>query len=229
MDLKVAGSKLRQCEIGAGLLSEAMRDPLSDKARRMRPRRRRWAIPGLVLILTLVYGAIVLLNPWAIHMGDRWTPLLTWTGTGSLVTANETFPLLVTFSLSAQGSRLRLDGLRPTGAVSGWGWLCTPQGTTIRLRLSGTIYGAWRSTDGALMKFRLIERIKNFPAIQDGGYVDLFGHWHGPQLVMDDRGAWSAPFRAGLKIKHASVTLRPGSKSEFNAACAATSNFAQQQ
>ncbi|MBZ5680512.1 MAG: hypothetical protein LAO24_10435 [Acidobacteriia bacterium] len=182
----------------------------------------------LVLILALVYGAIVLLNPWAIHIGDRWTPLLIWTGTGKLVTASGAYPLMVTLSPSPHGSRLRLDGLRATSGLSGWGWLCTPHGTTVRLRVSGTIYGAWRSTDGALLEFRLIERIKNFPTIQDGGYVDLFGYWHGPQLVMDDRGEWSAPFRSGLKIKHASVTLRPGSKSEFNAACAATSNFAQQ-
>jgi hypothetical protein len=94
--------------------------------------------------------------------------------------------------------------------------------------LYGTTYGAWRSADDTLMEFRLLERIKNFLTIQDGGYFDLFGYWHGPQLVMDDRSEWSAPFRSGLKIKHASVTLRPGSKSEFNAACAATSNFGQQ-
>lgn len=229
MDFEVAGSKLRKCEIGAGSLSEAVCDPVLDEAGRMRPRRRRRTIPRLVLVLTLVYGAMVLLNPWAIHIGDGWTPLLTWTGTGKLVTASGTFPLLVTLSPSAHGSRLRLDGQRPTSGVSGWGWLCTPQGTTMRLRLYGTIYGAWRSTDGKLMEFRLLERVQNFPTIVDGGYVDLFGYWHGSQIVMDDRSKWSAPFRSGLRIKLASVTLRPGSKSEFNAACAATSNFAQQQ
>lgn len=204
-----------------------MRNAELITAGRMRPRRKLRAIPGLLLALTLVYAVMVLLNPWAIHIGGEWTPLLTWTGTGKLVTATGTYPLLVTFSPSCHGSRLRLDGLRPASGLSGWGWLCTRQGTTIRLRLSGTIYGTWRSTDDALMQFRLIERIKNFPAIQDGGYFDLFGHWHGSQLVMDDRSEWSSPFRSGLKIKHASVTLRPGSKSEFNAACAATSNFAQ--
>ena len=228
MELQVAGFKLRQCEIGADLLSEAMRKAVSNKAGRMRPRHRYRAIPGLILVLTLVYGAMVLLNPWAIHMGGRWTPLLLWTGTGKLVTATGTYPVLVTIGPFGHSSRLRLDGLRPTAGVSGWGWLCTPQGTTIRLRLYGTIYGAWRSTDGALMQFRLNERIQNFPSIQDGGYFDLFGHWQGPQLVLDDRNEWSARFRSGLTIKHASVTLRPGSKSEFNSACAATKDFAQQ-
>jgi len=177
----------------------------------------------LVPILALIYGAMVVLNPWAIHMGGQWTPRLIWTRTDELVTGDTAHPLLVTVSPSPHSSRLRLDGLPPTGGISGWGWLCTPQGTTVTRCVSGTIYGAWRSVDGALLEFRLIERLKNFPTIQDGGYVDLFGYWHGPQLVMDDRGEWSAPFRSGLKIKHASLTLRPGSKSDFDAACAATS------
>lgn len=211
------------------MLSEAIRNPVSDEAGRLQPGRRNRAIPLLVAILALVYGAIVLLNPWAVHMGGQWTPLLTWTGTGKLVTATGTYPLLVTFNPSAHRSRLRLDGLRPTGGVSGWGWLCLPKGTTIRLRLYGTIYDAWRGTDGAMMQFRLLERIQNLPTIQDGGYFDLFGHWQGPQLVLDDRREWSAPFRSGLKIIHASVILKPGNKAEFNAACAATSNLAQQQ
>ncbi len=192
-----------------------------------RPRRRR-GMALLVFLLALIYGAIVLLNPWAIHMGGRWTPLLIWNATGKLVTASGAYPLMVTLSPSPHGSRLRLDGLRSAGGLSGWGWLCTPQGTTVRLRVSGTMYGAWRTTDGALLEFRLIERIRNFPAIQDGGYVDLFGYWHGPQLVMDDRGEWSHPFRSGLIMEHASVSLRAGSKSEFDAACAATRNLGQQ-
>ena len=229
MDFQVAGFKLRQNEIARDLLSEGMRDPASDAAARMRPPRRRRAIPGLVLVLTLVYGVTVLLNPWAVRIGGRWTPLLIWTGTGKLVTANGTYPLLVTLNPSAHSSRLHLDGLRPTSGISGWGWLCTPEGKTIRLRLYGTMYGGWRSTDGALTQFRLHERLQNFPSIQDGGYVDLYGYWHGPQLVMDDRSRWSAPFRAGLKIKHASVTLGPGSKAEFTAACAAMTNVAQQK
>jgi hypothetical protein len=193
-----------------------------------RPRKRRGVV-WLVLILALVYGAIVLTGPWAIHMGGQWTPLLTWTGIGELDTGKGSYPLLVTLNPSPHSSRLRLDGLRPTGGITGWGWLCTPQGTTVNLRVSGTLYGAWRSTDGALTEFRLLERLQNFPTIQDGGYVDLFGYWHGPQLVMDDRNEWSRPFRSGLKIKHASLTLRPGSKSEFDVACAATSNSAHQQ
>ena len=224
MDLQVAWAQLRQCEIGV----QVTRNAESDMAGHRRSRGGHRALPGLLLIVALVYGAVVLANPWAIHIGNRWTPFLTWTGIGKLVTASGTYPILVTFSPSAHGSRLHLDGLRPISGVDGWGWLCTPQGSTIRLRVYGTIYGGWLSTDGALMQLRMIERIQNFPAIQDGGYFDLFGHWHGEELVVDDRGAWSAPFRSQLRINHASLTLKPGSKSEFDTACAATSDMAQQ-
>jgi hypothetical protein len=42
----------------------------------------------LVLVLggALVYGVVVLLDPWALHIGGRWTPLLTWSGSGKLHT-----------------------------------------------------------------------------------------------------------------------------------------------
>jgi hypothetical protein len=104
--------------------------------------------------------------------------------------------------------------------------LCTPQGN-IHLTLSGTIFGGWRSTDGALMEFRLLEwrraRDQLLGTSAYRGYFNLFGYWHGPELVMNDRGEWSSPFRSGLRVKNASVTLTSGSKSEFDAACAATS------
>jgi hypothetical protein len=37
---------------------------------------------------------------------------------------------------------------------------------------------------------------------------------------MDDRGSFAKTFRSGLKIEHASVTLDPGSYSDFKSACA---------
>jgi hypothetical protein len=208
-------------------LSGDMRGAEPGEGRGIQRSRRRLGVVWFVLLLAVIYGAIVLLNPWAIHMGGQWTPLLTWSGTGELVTGAAAYPLLVTLNPSPHSSTLRLDGLRPTGGIDGWGWLCTRQGATVHLRVSGTLYGAWRSTDGALVEIRLIERLRSFPAIQDGGYVDLFGYWHEAQLVMDDRGEWSAPFRAGLKIKHASLTLKPGSKPEFDAACAASKHIQQ--
>lgn len=197
----------------------------ASSAGRIGLRSKRHGVLGLAAVLILVYLAFALLNPWALHIGGQWTPFLSWTGTGNLVTSAGTYPILVTFYPSAHGSSLHLDGLRPISGLHGWGWLCAPQGAT-RLSLTGTIYGGWRSTDGALMDFRLLEsntaRDQLVGTSKRSGYVDLFGYWHGPELVMDDRGGWSAPFRSGLKITHASLTLKRGSKSDFTAACAVT-------
>ena len=76
MDLQVAGFNLRQCEIGAGVSIKGHVQRGLISAGRMQPRRRHRAIPGLVLRLTLVHDAMALMNPWVIHVGDRWTPLL---------------------------------------------------------------------------------------------------------------------------------------------------------
>ena len=229
MDFQVDGSKLRRREVGRSLLSELSEVGSCGLEGELPPRRRLGTIPKLLLVLLFVYGAMVLVDPWAIHIGNQWTPLLLWTGSGKLVTANGTYPLLVTLGPSAHHSRMRLDGLLPTSGMSGWAWLCTSDHTTIVLRLYGTMYGGWGSTDGTLTEIRLNERLQNFPSIQNGGYVDLFGRWRGPKLVMDDRNEWSAPFHAGLKLKHTSVTLEAGSKSEFNTACAAMNTAAPQQ
>ncbi|HEV2315019.1 MAG TPA: hypothetical protein VGR94_06920, partial [Candidatus Acidoferrales bacterium] len=55
------------------------------------------------------------------------------------------------------------------------------------------------------------------------GFFDLRGRWQGPKLVMDERGDHGeigAPFRSGLRIDYASVTLGWSTYSEFKAACA---------
>ena len=117
-----------------------------------------------------------------------------------------------------------MDGLRPTGGLQGSGWLCTSRGVTQRLELSGTIYGGWRSTEGSLMAFRLLET-KVFDVGQRQGYFDLAGRWHGPQLVMDDPNSVESLFRSGLKIKPVSVTFDWSTYSDFKATCANATNL----
>jgi len=173
-----------------------------------------------VLCGVLVYTAVVVMDPWSVHMGGRWTPLLTWHGSGKLHTKSGVeYPLYVSVYPSPHFSQLRLDGLRPTGGLQGAGWLCTSRGVTQRLELSGTIYAGWRSTEDSLMAFRLLEP-KIIDVGQGQGFFDLAGRWHGPKLVMDDRNSVGNAFRSGLRIEHASVTLDWGSYSDFEAVCA---------
>lgn len=173
----------------------------------------------LILCVIVFYGVVGLTSPWAFHIGGRWTPLLYWSGYGKLVTKSGTYPLYVMFYPSARFSRLHLDGLRPTGGLRGTASICTSQGALETLRLGGTVYGGWSSTNDALMQFRASELLI-FNVGQKQGYFDLYGRWRGPELVMDDRGRASGPFRSGLKIEHASIILSEGSFSDFKAACA---------
>lgn len=203
---------------------------VADPARMpAKPRRRGFGFLGLFACIALLYAVFALISPWAFHIGGRWTPLLYWTGSGRLVTKGGTYPLyIMIYPSSRGGSTLRLDGLRPAGGLHGSGWLCTARGVTVPLDLTGTIYGGWRSTDGSLMEFRLLERNSaSQQLIGSGyrGYFDLFGYWHGPELTMNDRGEWSSKFRSGLKIEHASVTLTSSSWSDFQAACRSATNL----
>ncbi|HEY6251538.1 MAG TPA: hypothetical protein VI685_16385 [Candidatus Angelobacter sp.] len=182
--------------------------------------RGRSAFFGLILVCILVYGVVVALDPWAMHIGGRWTPFLTWHGSGKLLTKGGVgYPLYVSFYPSSHFSQLHLDGLRPTGGLQGSGWLCTSPGVTQYMTLSGTIFGGWGNTDGALMSFRLLEQ-KIIDVGQGQGFFDLTGKWHGPQLIMDDRNHVPNTFRSGLRIEHASVILEWNTWSDFKSECA---------
>jgi hypothetical protein len=178
----------------------------------------------LVLAVAVVYGVVGLTSPWAFHIGGRWTPLLYWSGSGRLVTKNGSYPLYVYFFPSPHFSQLHVDGLRPTGGLQGSGWLCTSTGEVQYLKLSGTIFGGWRSTDDSLMDFRLNDRrVINLGQVQ--GFFDLYGRWHGQELVMDDRGRTGGVFRSGLKIEHAAVVLNWARYSDFKDMCRSETNF----
>lgn len=154
----------------------------------------------------MIYGVAALTSPWAFHIGGRSTPFLFWSGAGTLVTKSGTYPIYLSFHPSSHFSRLRMDGLRPTGGVTGTGALCTSRGVTQYLRLTGTMYNGWSSTEGSLLSISLFDpRIINISQRQ--GYFNLYGRWQGPELVMDDRGGSGKAFPSGLKIEHASVNL----------------------
>ncbi|MHB8524735.1 MAG: hypothetical protein ACYDD2_01060 [Candidatus Acidiferrales bacterium] len=212
--------------------AELIKDYLSGQVPNLGRRARRGCLTKLfslllvgILGVALLYGLVGITAPWSFHIGGRWTPLLTWHGYGELFTKNGTkYPLYINFYPSSHFSKLHLEGLRPTGGLQGSGWLCTSPGVTQYLDLSGTIYGGWRSTEGSLMAFRLLEwytaRDRLLGTTTGRGFFDLTGRWQGPKLVMDEGGDVPDTFRSGLRIEHASVAFDWGSFAEFKAACA---------
>ena len=59
-------------------MSSAMNASASDGVENL-PRRGRLGWLGLGAVVVLGYFALALLNPWALHIGGRWTPLSSWT------------------------------------------------------------------------------------------------------------------------------------------------------
>src|SRR5439155_15179178 len=51
----------------------------------LRPLRRMGCVGQLLLVLVVVVGITAVLQPWAFHIGGRWTPLSSWQGVGRLV------------------------------------------------------------------------------------------------------------------------------------------------
>jgi hypothetical protein len=172
----------------------------------------------LLVILLLAVGAAIM--PWAFHIGGRWTPVLTWWGSGRLVTKTGQYPMFLMLYPSSHFSRLKYQGLRPTGGVQGNVCLCTSPGVSQYLKFSGTIYGGWLSTEDSLMTVRLLEPTIIDLGQQRAGYLDLVGGWQGPELVLQENTNWSKSFRSGLRIDQASVTLRWNPYWSCKSACA---------
>lgn len=178
----------------------------------------------LAIVLTAGFWVlIVALNPWALHIGGRSTPLLYWHGTGAVsAKGGGTYPLYVSFW---PGKPTRHGGGRREGKLwsanlKGTGWLCTAPGSVERMDLSGTMYGGYTSSDNSLFEFRLLEWRKPFQiSYQNRGFFDLAGTWHGPELVMDRPSEQGIKLNSGPFIDHATVTLRWADYQEFETAC----------
>ena len=189
----------------------------------IRALRRLGCLGGLMFGLLVVLLVTAVLAPWSFHIGERWTAAW-WQGVGMLRTeAGDAYPVYIYFFPNFRSmSRLRLNGQRPTSGLSGNGWLCSAQGVTQRLDLSGTIYGTYLNTDGNQMGIRLLDARRFFRINpQRRRYFDLYGRWHGPELVMGDDGGWERGFHPDPHDpkERAKVTFSWGSYGEFKRLC----------
>jgi hypothetical protein len=191
-----------------------------------RPLRGLGCFGLLVLGPVFFLLVIAVLAPWAYRIGGRWTPA-SWWGFGTLRTeSGDAYPIYICFYPNFRGmSRLRLNGQRPTNALRGTGWLCSAQGVTQRLDLSGDIYGTYLNTDGNQVGIRLLDARHYFQINpQRRRYFDLYGRWHGPELVMEDSGGWERGFHPDPHNpkERAKVTFTRGSYGDFKKLCDAT-------
>jgi hypothetical protein len=177
--------------------------------------------------IAFVYVLTIALNPWALHIGGRSTPMLYWHGSGTVhAKGGKTYPLYVSFW---PGKPMRHGGGRREGKLwsadlKGTGWLCVFPGQVERMDLSGTMYGGYTTDANSLLDFRFLEWRQPFAInYHNRGFFDVAGTWHGQDLVMDRPNEQGIKLNTGPFIDNATVTLRWSSYAEFEAACHATS------
>jgi hypothetical protein len=174
--------------------------------------------------LVFMYVVTIALNPWALHIGGRSTPLLYWHGSGKvLAKSGKTYPLYVWFGPGRpQGFHGggRREGKIVSAHLTGGGWLCVAPGSIERMQVSGTMFGGYTSDANSLLDFRLLEWRKAFAVnYQHRGFFDVAGTWRNGELVMDRPGEQGIKLNTGPFIDNATVTLHWASYEEFEAAC----------
>ena len=205
------------------------------------PRRRGCGCLGclgqsaaaLLLGGILMLAITAMLMPWAFHLGGSFHIIPYWQGWGVLHAQSGNYPLWVQFEPSTRGSRIL-----PASHVSGISYLCTPKGERFRMNLGGSMRRNLPvSTDGEAISLYMY----NWPALFGGFMTDhrpsieVRGHWKNPNLEMDDHGSIYRAFQADGSLYQGQghgpsrpymgevvpVTIGPGSKSDFEAACRA--------
>jgi len=143
--------------------------------------RGGWNWVGLLVIVAAVLGVVALLEPWAFHMGNRSTPLGYWEGVGIVHTSSGARDALyLGIGIDLPTGR---HSTGPHSNLRGEALLRTPQGETVRYRVSGSV-SAWWSAEGRPLSLRLVAK-----GTQPEQYFDLYGGFQGAQLVLDDHGS----------------------------------------
>lgn len=178
----------------------------------------------LVAAVLFVWAFTIALNPWALHIGGRSTPLLYWHGSGVVTSKDgKTYLLYVSFGpgrpRGTHGGGRR-EGKIVSAHITGRGYLCVAPGNIERMDLTGTMYGGYTSSTDSLFDFRLLEWRKPFNVnYQRRGYFDLAGMWQGSDLVMDRPNEQGSMFNTGPFIDHATAKLSWSSYGEFEGVC----------
>jgi len=178
---------------------------------------------SVTFAILLALGLLLLLNPWSLHMGGRWTPALTWHGVGKLHSSTgatyglfmELYPHLERGG-RGRGSRQNLEGIAK---------ICTPQGEVYAMTVDGYLK-AWLDADKKPITFYLRSRKDAQPKLR----ADLYGSWQGQELVLDDKGSMAMSFAVNGNAKgyligtnapteNTTGSLRYATESEFASAC----------
>lgn len=202
---------------------------LGGRGGRRRHRRRIGCLGSLVLVLVVLLVVYTLPNPWALHIGGRFTPLESWEGLGAVTASNGGhYELYVNFMAGllngGEHGHAVCSGTGGCNELRGTGKLCTTSGKTWTFELAGDVR-TWWATDGAATSVDLT----NSPPLPDGWLVAFHGNWRGPELVLSSPdNSFTEVFTRQGDIRSvtstadagtARVTLAPGGQDAFATAC----------
>ena len=177
----------------------------------------------LVLVVTGIFA------PWGFYLGGKFHIIPYWQGWGEMHAKSGRYVLFVRFQPTSRGSRIL-----PAANLSGVAYLCTPRHEQFYMKLGG---GMPRNPDLAKDGVAISLYMNNHSGVWsnfNSDYrpsIEFRGHWHYPNIAMDDHGSISNAFNDDGSVyrQHVpnrpystqivSLTLVPGSYSDFEAAC----------
>ena len=170
-----------------------------------------------------VWAFMAVMNPWALHIGGRQTPLLYWHGVGTVVSKDgKSYPLYLYFSPGRPQRHLGAgrEGKPWSADLVGNGWLCVAPGKPEYMKVSGVMYGGTSNANDSLFTFRLLEWRNPFSINPPNrGFFDVAGTFVNGDLALTRPDEQGIRLKTGPFIDHATVTLHFAEKSEFDAAC----------
>jgi hypothetical protein len=206
---------------GLGAAPETPQNPAAGTAK---SRKRGCGCLGSVSgAIGLVIGVMLLLNPWSLRMGGRWTPALTWHGVGKLhSTTGATYGLFMELNPYLAQGRRGGSGKNLEGTAK----ICTPEGEVFAMKVDGYLKHAWLDADQKPITFYLRSPKDAQPKLR----ADFYGSWQGQELVLDDKGSMAMSFlpdgnaKGYLKGMNAPTedttgSLRYAAESEFASVC----------
>ena len=189
-------------------------------------RRHPWIM--LLFVLVIATAATLVPTPWALRIGGRFTPTLTWDGLGPLQASNGGHYLLFAdLHGGAFAPGFHGHSCSRFGCVTLYGTakLCSRSGVE-SLKVQGKVNG-WLHTDGARTTFDLTSAAPE--PLPSGWVVAFHGRWDGPDLVLDSPdNSFTELFTPEGRIRHITSTadagtahlrLSYGSEAEFKQAC----------
>jgi hypothetical protein len=178
----------------------------------IKPRRGCLAglLQGLVVLVVLAGAGWIALNwalyPWIYLVGGKHRVLPLWAGVGVADTPSGRYSIYVSFFPTSRGSRVF-----PGVAVTGTGYICSPNGDRYNAQVRGGANGRlWSKMDGHSFYLEVYHR----PILWSfsGDYrtwrprLRFNGVWSGPNLQMSDDGSLRSAFLADGSLNTRSPT-----------------------